>query len=194
MVALGARVKVEHGYVIAEGAARRLAGGGDVPRRFVGLDRARTANVMMAATLAKGRTVIHGAACEPEVVDLGMCLLKMGANISGLGSPRIEIEGVSELGGATHSVIPDRIEAGTYVLAGAMCGGTRERRELAIPNTSRRCSTACSKRACRSPPAGTGSRRSPTTRAIRRAVRTRPTSRRTRTRDSRRICRRSGWR
>ena len=82
-----------------------------------------TANVMMAATLAKGRTVIHGAACEPEVVDLGECLNKMGAKIAGLGSPRIEIEGVKELGGAEHAVIPDRIEAGTYVIAGAMGGG-----------------------------------------------------------------------
>jgi UDP-N-acetylglucosamine 1-carboxyvinyltransferase len=82
-----------------------------------------TANVLMAACLARGRTVIHGAACEPEVVDLGRCLGSMGAEIEGLGSPRIEVRGVERLGGTTHAVIPDRIEAGTFVLAGAMTGG-----------------------------------------------------------------------
>jgi UDP-N-acetylglucosamine 1-carboxyvinyltransferase len=78
---------------------------------------------MMAAALARGTTVIHGAACEPEVTDLGHCLLAMGAKISGLGSPRIAIEGVERLHGATHAVIPDRIEAGTFVIAGAITGG-----------------------------------------------------------------------
>ena len=79
-----------------------------------------TDNVMMAAVLAKGTTVITGAACEPEVVDLANFLNSMGAKISGAGTPRIEIEGVSELGGAEHNVIPDRIEAGTFMVAGAM--------------------------------------------------------------------------
>jgi UDP-N-acetylglucosamine 1-carboxyvinyltransferase len=78
---------------------------------------------MMAACLARGTTVIHGAACEPEVIDLGRCLEAMGARIAGLGSPRIEVEGVERLHGATWEVIPDRIEAGTLVLAGAMTGG-----------------------------------------------------------------------
>ncbi len=121
--ALGARVRVEHGYVIAEAPRGGLRGGEVYLQGPMGSTVLGTANVMMAATLAKGRTVIHGAACEPEVEDLGHCLVKMGARIKGLGSPRIEIEGVKELGGCEHSVIPDRIEAGTYVIAGAMCGG-----------------------------------------------------------------------
>ncbi len=79
-----------------------------------------TDNVMMAAVLAKGTTVITGAACEPEVVDLANFLNAMGAKITGAGSPRIQIEGVSELGGVEHTVIPDRIEAGTFMIAGAM--------------------------------------------------------------------------
>jgi UDP-N-acetylglucosamine 1-carboxyvinyltransferase len=79
-----------------------------------------TDNVMMAAVLAKGTTVITGAACEPEVVDLADFLIAMGAKINGAGTPRIEIEGVSELGGVEHTVIPDRIEAGTFMVAGAM--------------------------------------------------------------------------
>jgi UDP-N-acetylglucosamine 1-carboxyvinyltransferase len=79
-----------------------------------------TDNVMMAAVLAKGTTVITGAACEPEVVDLADFLIAMGARITGAGTPRIEIEGVSELGGVEHTVIPDRIEAGTFMVAGAL--------------------------------------------------------------------------
>lgn len=79
-----------------------------------------TDNVMMAAVLAKGTTVINGAACEPEVVDLADFLNAMGAKISGAGTPRIEIEGVEELGGVEHTVIPDRIEAGTFLVAGAL--------------------------------------------------------------------------
>jgi UDP-N-acetylglucosamine 1-carboxyvinyltransferase len=122
MEALGARVKIEHGYVIAE-APRGLRGAEMFLGSAFGSSVLGTANVMMAATLAKGRTVIHGAACEPEVEDLGRCLGAMGAKIKGLGSPRIEIEGVTELGGTTYAVIPDRIEAGTYVVAGAMVGG-----------------------------------------------------------------------
>lgn len=79
-----------------------------------------TDNVMMAAVLAKGTTVITGAACEPEVVDLANFLNAMGAKVSGAGTPRIEIEGVKELGGVEHTVIPDRIEAGTFLVAGAI--------------------------------------------------------------------------
>jgi len=123
MQALGARVKIEHGYVIAEAPRGGLRGAEMYLAGSMGPTVLGTANVMMAATLAKGKTVIHGAACEPEVEDLGNCLLAMGAKIKGLGSPRIEIEGVSQLGSADWSVIPDRIEAGTYVLAGAMSGG-----------------------------------------------------------------------
>lgn len=123
MQALGARVKVEHGYVIAEAPRGGLRGAEMYLAGSMGSTVLGTANVMMAATLAKGRTVIHGAACEPEVEDLGNCLLAMGAKIKGLGSPRVEIEGVSQLNGASWDVIPDRIEAGTYVIAGAMSGG-----------------------------------------------------------------------
>jgi len=77
----------------------------------------------MAATLAKGTTVINNAACEPEIVDVADCLNKMGAKVSGAGTPRIVIEGVSKLHGARHTVLPDRIEAGTYAMAVAMTGG-----------------------------------------------------------------------
>jgi len=82
-----------------------------------------TANVMMAATLAKGTTVIQGAACEPEIVALAETLNLMGARVSGMGSPIVEIEGVDALGDCEIDVIPDRIEAGTYILLGAMTGG-----------------------------------------------------------------------
>ena len=78
---------------------------------------------LMAATLAKGTTVITNAACEPEIVDVADCLNKMGARISGAGTPRIVIEGVASLHGARHTVLPDRIETGTYAMAVAMTGG-----------------------------------------------------------------------
>ncbi|MGH7198604.1 MAG: UDP-N-acetylglucosamine 1-carboxyvinyltransferase [Candidatus Omnitrophota bacterium] len=119
--ALGADVTLEHGYVVAK--AKRLKGtriylGGAFGSSVLG-----TANIMMAATLAKGRTVIDNAACEPEVVDLGNFLKKMGAKIEGLGSPSLEIEGVKKLSGAVYSLIPDRIEAGTYMIAAAITKG-----------------------------------------------------------------------
>jgi UDP-N-acetylglucosamine 1-carboxyvinyltransferase len=79
---------------------------------------------MSAATLAEGTTIIESAACEPEVVDLANLLIKMGARISGAGSPRITIEGVERLGGADHAVIPDRIEAGTFMCAAAITNGS----------------------------------------------------------------------
>ncbi len=82
-----------------------------------------TANIMSAACLAQGTTIIESAACEPEIVDLGNFLNNMGANITGHGSPRIIIEGVESLHGATHSVIPDRIEAGTFIVAAAITNG-----------------------------------------------------------------------
>lgn len=119
--ALGAEVTLEHGYVNAK--VKKLKGtriflGGAFGSSVLG-----TANVMMAATLAHGRTTIDNAACEPEVVDLGNFLKKMGAKIEGLGSPSIVIDGVKRLDGAHHSVIPDRIEAGTYMIAAAMTKG-----------------------------------------------------------------------
>lgn len=123
MEALGAKVTLEKGYIQCEAPAGGLRGASVYLAGSMGPTVLGTANVMMAATLAKGTTTIHGAACEPEVVDLGQCLLAMGAKISGLGSPTLKIEGVTQLRRAEHSVIPDRIEAGTYVLAGAMAGG-----------------------------------------------------------------------
>jgi UDP-N-acetylglucosamine 1-carboxyvinyltransferase len=118
---LGAEVNLDHGYVIAK--AKKLKGARIYLGGAFGSSVLGTANVMMAATLAQGRTVIENAACEPEVVDLGSCLKKMGAKIEGLGSPSIEIEGVKKLSGAHYSLIPDRIEAGTYVIASAMTKG-----------------------------------------------------------------------
>src|SRR5690606_19209870 len=83
-----------------------------------------TANVMSAATLAEGTTIIESAACEPEIVDLANLLIEMGAKIEGAGSPRITIQGVEQLGGADHRVIPDRIEAGTFMCAAAITNGS----------------------------------------------------------------------
>ncbi len=121
--ALGAKVRIEHGYVVCEAPPGGLRGG----RVFLGSANGPsvlgTANVVMAATLARGITTIEQAACEPEIVDLCDCLVSMGAKISGQGSPMITVEGVDELHGVEHPVIPDRIEAGTYVLAGALAGG-----------------------------------------------------------------------
>src|SRR5438045_6394135 len=118
--ALGAAVRVEGGNVKVftpklVGAVVNLTG------KF-GPTVLGTDNVMMAATLAEGVTVIEGAATEPEVVDLANFLNKMGAKIEGAGTRRLVIEGVKELHGAEHTVIPDRIEAGTFLVAGAICG------------------------------------------------------------------------
>jgi UDP-N-acetylglucosamine 1-carboxyvinyltransferase len=91
---------------------------------------------MMAATLARGTTVLENCAREPEVVDLARLLTRMGARISGSGSETIEIEGVDRLGGATHTVIPDRIEVGTYLMAAAMTGGDLRIRRAAAADLS----------------------------------------------------------
>ena len=119
--ALGAKITIEAGYVQA--AARRLQGsemflGGRAGSTVLG-----TANVMMAAVLAEGVTVIESAACEPEVVDLANFLIAMGAKITGAGSPTLIITGVKELHGAEHEVIPDRIEAATFAIAAAATDG-----------------------------------------------------------------------
>src|SRR3954454_20060062 len=118
--ALGAAVRVEGGNV--KMFAPKLKGAIINLRGKFGPTVLGTDNVMMAATLADGVTVIEGAACEPEVVDLAEFLNKMGAKIEGAGTRRIVIEGVGELHGAEHTVIPDRIEAGTFLVAAAMCG------------------------------------------------------------------------
>jgi UDP-N-acetylglucosamine 1-carboxyvinyltransferase len=119
--ALGAVTRIEHGNVKL--FANELHGATVNLRGKQGPTVLGTDNVMMAATLAKGTTVIESAAAEPEVVDLANFLNKMGAKIEGAGTRRIVIEGVEELHGAEHEVIPDRIEAGTYLVAGAMMGG-----------------------------------------------------------------------
>jgi UDP-N-acetylglucosamine 1-carboxyvinyltransferase len=118
--ALGAAVRVQGGDVKVLAPALRGAKI-DLRGRF-GSTVLGTDNVMMAATLAEGITEIDGAAEEPEVVDLANFLNRMGAKIEGAGTSRILIEGVRELHGATHEVIPDRIEAGTFLVAGALCG------------------------------------------------------------------------
>jgi len=119
LAALGAEIEIDRGYVIAR--ARNGLSGNRVhfPRVSVGA----THTVMMAATLARGETVIENAAREPEVVDLAECLIAMGARIEGHGTPTIVVEGVPRLSGARHTVLPDRIEAGTYAFATAMAGG-----------------------------------------------------------------------
>ena len=118
--ALGAAVRVEGGNVKV--FAPKLNGAVINLRGKFGPTVLGTDNVMMAAVLAEGTTVIEGAAQEPEVVDLANFLNKMGAKIEGAGTRRMIIEGVKELHGAEHDVIPDRIEAGTFLVAGAMCG------------------------------------------------------------------------
>ena len=116
--AMGAEVTIEGGYIKAK--VDRLRGAHIVMEM---ISVTGTENLMMAATLARGTTVIENAAREPEVVDLARCLVRMGAQIDGAGTGTITIDGVDSLGGATHEVIADRIEAGTYLVAGAVTGG-----------------------------------------------------------------------
>ncbi|MHB1941765.1 MAG: UDP-N-acetylglucosamine 1-carboxyvinyltransferase [Acidiferrobacteraceae bacterium] len=116
--AMGAEISIEDGYIKAK--AKRLKGA----RVFMdAVSVTGTENLMMAATLADGLTVIENAAREPEVVDLAQCLIRMGARIEGAGTPEIRIDGVPRLRAAAHQVIPDRIETGTYLVAAAMTGG-----------------------------------------------------------------------
>jgi UDP-N-acetylglucosamine 1-carboxyvinyltransferase len=116
---LGAAIDIDGGYVIAR-APHGLRGGEiDFPKVTVG----GTHTALMAAALARGTTVIENAAREPEIGDVADCLNKMGARITGAGSSRIVVEGVAKLSGARHSVLPDRIETGTYAMAVAMTGG-----------------------------------------------------------------------
>jgi len=121
--ALGAEVELRDGYVHAKAIGGRLRGA-VVEFPFVSVGA--TENALMAATLAKGTTVIKNAAREPEIVDLARCLRRMGAQIEGEGSSTITIQGVDRLGGATHPVVTDRIELGTYMLVPAICGGEVE--------------------------------------------------------------------
>ncbi|MEL7300408.1 MAG: UDP-N-acetylglucosamine 1-carboxyvinyltransferase [Pseudomonadota bacterium] len=118
--ALGAEIELRDGYLHAKAPAGGLRG---ARLRFAMPSVGATENVLMAATLAKGTTVIENAAREPEIVDLADCLRAMGAAIEGDGTDTITIEGKDRLGGATHAVVPDRIELGTYMLAPAIAGG-----------------------------------------------------------------------
>ncbi len=120
---MGAEIDLRDGYLHAKAEGGRLRGAViDFPFASVGA----TENIMMAATLAKGTTVINNAAREPEIVDLADCLRKMGAQVDGAGTSTITVQGVDRLTGATHPVVTDRIELGTYMLAPAICGGEVE--------------------------------------------------------------------
>ncbi|MHC4147872.1 MAG: UDP-N-acetylglucosamine 1-carboxyvinyltransferase [Planctomycetota bacterium] len=130
---LGAQIHIENGYIVAE-APNGLKGkeifmGGPFGSTVLG-----TANILMAATLAKGKTVIESAACEPEIADLANCLNKMGAKINGIGSPRLIVEGVDQLQPAEHEVIADRIEAGTFMVAAAITAGELKIKNCRLPD------------------------------------------------------------
>ncbi|AEI92298.1 MULTISPECIES: UDP-N-acetylglucosamine 1-carboxyvinyltransferase [Roseobacter] len=120
---MGAEIELKDGYLLAKAKGGRLKGAViDFPFASVGA----TENIVMAASLAKGTTVINNAAREPEIVDLVECLRAMGAQIEGEGTSTISVQGVDRLGGTTHRVVTDRIELGTYMLAPAICGGQVE--------------------------------------------------------------------
>ncbi len=115
---LGATIAVDHGYV--EAKCKRLRG---AEFRFPKITVTGTENILTAAVLADGETVLENCALEPEIPDLAALLVKMGAKIEGAGTPTIRVQGVERLHGATHTIIPDRIEAGTFLIAGAITGG-----------------------------------------------------------------------
>ncbi len=119
--ALGAELDIEAGYIV--GSAERLRGGTMYLGGAFGPTVTGTGNVLMAAVLAEGVTHIHMAACEPEVQDLALFLVAMGADVRGIGTPVLEVHGVPELHGATYRPVPDRIEAGTFLVAAAITGG-----------------------------------------------------------------------
>src|ERR1700723_228464 len=115
---LGAQIKMEHGYV--EARAKRLRG---ATFRFPKITVTGTENILTAAVLAEGETILENSAMEPEVTDLAELLIKMGAKIEGVGTSTLRVQGVDKLHGATHAIIPDRIETGTFLVAGAITGG-----------------------------------------------------------------------
>ena len=121
--AMGATLDLRDGYVHATAPGGRLKG---ATFEFPVVSVGATENALMAATLAKGTTILKNAAREPEIVDLARCLRRMGAEIEGEGTSTLTIQGVDRLGGATHPVVTDRIELGTYMLAPAICGGEVE--------------------------------------------------------------------
>ena len=120
---MGAEIELKEGYVRASAPGGRLSGG---TVHFPMVSVGATENILMAATLARGTTVIENAAREPEISDLANCLNKMGAKITGIGSETLTVEGVDELHGAEHDVMPDRIEAGSYAVAAAITNGRIE--------------------------------------------------------------------
>src|ERR671939_1625343 len=121
---LGATVSLEAGDVVARAPERGRLQGAEV--HFEKVTVTGTENLMMAATLAEGETIVHNAAREPEISDLAELLNKMGARVRGAGTPTIRIEGVESLGGAEHTIIPDRIETGTFIVAAAITRGELE--------------------------------------------------------------------
>ena len=123
LAAMGAELELRDGYVHAKAMGGRLTG---AVYEFPIVSVGATENALMAASLARGTTVLKNAAREPEIVDLARCLRRMGAQIDGEGTSDITIQGVDRLGGATHPVVTDRIELGTYMLAPAICGGAVE--------------------------------------------------------------------
>ncbi len=123
---LGAKIELEDGYVTATVDGRLKGSHVHMPLVSVGA----TENILMAASLAKGQTIIDNAAREPEIDDLISCLNKMGARISGKGTERLIIDGVESLSGASHSVIPDRIEAGSYAVAAVITGGSLRLKQI----------------------------------------------------------------
>lgn len=122
LTAMGAEIELAGGYVLARAPGGLKGAEYELPMPSVGA----TENLLMAATLAKGRTILKNAAREPEIDDLGRCLIAMGAKIAGLGSSTLTVDGVEGLKPATHSVLPDRIELGTYAIATAIAGGEVE--------------------------------------------------------------------
>ena len=131
LTALGAKIRIENGYVIAR--AKELQGNHIYLGGGFGSSVLATANVLMAAVLAKGETIIEASACEPEIEDLTNLLIAMGSKIKGVGGPRLQISGVSKLKGVDYTIIPDRIEAGTYLLIAA---ATRSNFEIKGANFS----------------------------------------------------------
>jgi UDP-N-acetylglucosamine 1-carboxyvinyltransferase len=119
--AMGAEITLEHGYIHAKAPAGGRLIGAHIVTEMITVTG--TENLLMAATLASGTTIIENAACEPEVTDLAKMLISMGAKIEGLGTSRLVIEGVEQLHGTTHTVVSDRIEAGTFLCAVAATGG-----------------------------------------------------------------------
>lgn len=119
LTAMGAKIDLEDGYVFAEAKSGLVGASIDFPFVSVGA----TEHAMLAATLAKGETVLNNSACEPEIIDLADCLRAMGAKIEGDGTPTIRIDGVDRLHGARHTVLPDRIETGAYAMAAGAAGG-----------------------------------------------------------------------